>query len=201
MENKIPFGYCHCGCGNKTPIAKRNNKKLNHIKGQPTQFCYGHHKPRVTTAEGFWKRVDIKTESECWPWLKYVNDSGYGVTRTSKNKAVRASHIAYELTYGPIPEGLFVCHHCDNPICCNPAHLFLGTHSDNMHDMDNKGHRVNSPQYGEKHGMSKLTADAVREIRSLANSGMSYAEIGRRFNISDVHAGRIATRVSWNHVL
>jgi len=69
-----------------------------------------------------------------------------------------------------------------------------------MHDMDQKGRRVNTPHFGEKHGMSKLTKQQVIDIRQLAGSGISYAEIGRRFGISDTHAGRIATRQSWAHI-
>jgi len=191
---------CECGCGNYTNLCARQDKSRGLARGQAQRFCLGHHKAAVTTPQGFWKRVDVRAPDECWPWLRYVNDSGYGVTRTSENKAVRASHIAYELTNGTIPKGMFVLHSCDNPACCNPAHLSLGTHTDNMRDMDRKGRRVNSPHYGESHGMSKLTEAQVIEIRRLATSGISYEEIGRRFKISDVHAGRIAMRRCWAHV-
>ena len=156
MPSEIPVGYCQCGCGKRTPLARSTSTKHGRRQGQPQRFCRGHRKASVTTDAGFWKRVDVKGGNECWPWLSYINDAGYGVTRTTRNKAVRASHIAYELTYGPLPDGMFVCHSCDNPVCCNPAHLFAGTHTDNMRDMDKKNRRVNTPHYGESHGMSKL---------------------------------------------
>ena len=195
-----PVKYCACGCGQVTPIAQSTSKKHGRIKGQHTKYCLGHRKPKVTTPQGFWSRVDKHDPGECWTWLRYINDSGYGVTTTKNNRHIRASHIAYELTYGPLPEGFIVCHKCDNPACVNPAHLFAGTHTDNVCDMDNKGRRVNAPQHGESHGMSKLTADKVVEIRRLAASGISNAELGRRFDISDTHVWRIVTRQSWSHL-
>lgn len=74
----------------------------------------------------------------CWIWTGLLQKSGYGVIKR-KQKAVRAHRAAYELYVGPIPTGLHVLHRCDNPPCVNPQHLFLGTHVDNMRDMEKKG--------------------------------------------------------------
>jgi hypothetical protein len=84
----------------------------------------------------FWKRVDVKSKDECWEWQGPKNGWGYGL-----HLSFIASRIAWVLVYGDIPYGMFVCHKCDNPLCCNPNHLFLGTHDDNMKDATIKGRR------------------------------------------------------------
>lgn len=82
----------------------------------------------------FWRNVDRRSGSECWPWTGSIGSGGYGAF-SIRGKQLTASRRAYELTFGAIPEGLFVLHSCDNRPCCNPAHLRVGTHTDNMRDM------------------------------------------------------------------
>jgi len=95
-------------------------------------------------AERFWEKVDIRDPDECWPWTKSCNPWGYGKFARVHGDIVPAHRMAWELTHGPIPDGLFVLHHCDNPPCCNPYKcLFLGTHQDNMRDMASKGRATN----------------------------------------------------------
>jgi len=91
--------------------------------------------------ERFWEKVDVRGPDECWPWTRKHNPKGYGQFR--KDKMVQAHRMAWELTNGPIPDGLDVLHTCDNPPCCNPHHLFLGTNDDNMRDMNSKGRHGN----------------------------------------------------------
>lgn len=95
-------------------------------------------KPRFTPARG----------PKCQPWEGRLDRDGYGIT-SIKGKPIRAHRLAWIETHGPIPDGLFVCHHCDNRACCNPTHLFLGTHSDNMKDAYKKG-RITIPRTGPK---------------------------------------------------
>lgn len=92
--------------------------------------------PLVPLDVRFWAKV-AKGDG-CWEWTASRNSLGYGNIRVERKRFV-AHRVAWALTYGPIPDGLFVCHHCDNPPCCRPDHLFLGTHADNMADMVAKG--------------------------------------------------------------
>jgi hypothetical protein len=101
------------------------------------------------------------------------------------------------LTRGEIPAGLQVCHHCDNTLCVNPNHLFLGTQQENMEDMARKGRRRSLGLQGEAHGMAKLSVEDVRAIRDSAESGMS---LSRRYNVTDVLIGKIRRRELWRHI-
>lgn len=91
--------------------------------------------------EDFWERVN---KDGCWRWTGATNGKGYGQV-TVDGVHYLAHRIAYSLAKGSVPDGLLVCHHCDNPICVRPSHLFVGTHRDNAHDMIKKGRRGFSP--------------------------------------------------------
>ena len=90
-------------------------------------------------SDRLWSRVDTGGEDvECWEWTGARSPAGYGRIK-GDNGTLQAHRVAYELTHGPIPDGLFVMHSCDNPPCCNPAHLSVGTNADNVHDSMRKG--------------------------------------------------------------
>lgn len=88
----------------------------------------------------FWNWVDRSDPGGCWPWTRSTNGDGYGLLRVG-DRITRTHQHAWRLTHGPIPAGMEVCHRCDNPPCCRPDHLFLGTHEENMADMRLKGRR------------------------------------------------------------
>jgi len=95
--------------------------------------------------ERFWEKVDIGEENECWEWMASKNRAGYGKFRLN-DRTWRAHRVAWMLTHGPIPEGLCVCHSCDHPRCCNPAHLWLGSVAENNADKNRKGRTALSEQ-------------------------------------------------------
>jgi hypothetical protein len=144
--------------------------------------------------ERLWAKVD--KSGECWLWTG-ATAMGYGHLQRN-GKAVKVHRLSYELEYGEIPEGMDVCHTCDNPLCVRPTHLWLGTHKENMHDRDRKG-RNHAPK-GERSPKSKLMSQQVLEIRRLANQGYSQPFLGRRFNVSSVSIYKIVNRLSWKHI-
>lgn len=145
--------------------------------------------------EAFWARVD-KT-GPCWLWTGSEQPkTGYGQITTHRGRSWRAHRLAWAFTHGRIPNDLSVLHHCDVRLCCNPAHLFLGTGVDNVRDMDTKGRRVTTP--GEAHGMAVLTANDVRLIRFLAvHTYLSQRAIARHFNVTQAHISNVVTRRRW----
>lgn len=173
----------------------------------------------------FWSRVDRRGPDECWEWTASRYPTGYGYITIGGKKSY-AHRVAYELTHGPIPGGLHICHRCDNPPCCNPAHLFAGTAKDNMQDRDRKGRsgRHTHPEAyaligqktaiklrgrkrgyhenarGEDHGSAKLTEDKVRELRYLARQGWTGRQLSRHFGIAASTANDIIRRRTWRHV-
>jgi len=138
--------------------------------------------------ERFWSKVD--KSQNCWVWTaqKHHRDN-YGHFKV-KGKPVRAHRMSYELTYGPIPDKLGVCHTCDNPPCVRPDHLFLGTQVDNLQDASKKGRLKGL-------GTRKLTEDQV--IAILKDTRIQ-REIAKEYNISQHHISMIKLKRCWKHV-
>ncbi len=146
----------------------------------------------------FWAKVD--KSGECWVWKGFIENHGYGRTSYQGNRHWLVHRLAWTLVNGPIPYGLDVCHKCDNKICVNPAHLFLGTHQDNIRDRDNKG-RGKVPGFaGEQHGMAKLTEGDVLTIRGLLSEGCKGRYISQFFGIAESTISQIKNRQRWKHI-
>lgn len=157
----------------------------------------GECKYKQDTAERFWSKV--KKTLGCWEWVGAKDTHGYGAFSMDVGgvrKVLKAHRLSWEFINGTITNKLGVCHHCDNPGCVNPDHLFLGTQKDNGQDMAQK---LRS-SFGSKNGMSRFTDKEVLEIRKLRAAGKTYIEIGRKFNISRGYAYRLATGNIWKHL-
>lgn len=140
----------------------------------------------------FWDKVAVGTPFECWPWRGSMDRDGYGRAKIA-GKPLAASRAAYILATGKSIDGLMVCHHCDNPSCCNPSHLYAGSKSDNERDKFKRGktHR------GEKNPAGKLSEDQVQNIRRLFDQGMTNVAIGKMMGVHHSTISKIRTGKSW----
>jgi len=146
--------------------------------------------------KNFWKKVD--KSGNCWEWIAGFGHCGYGQFRVG-DKPQLSHRVSWKLENGPIPEGLFVLHKCDNPPCVNPKHLFLGTQKDNLADMTSKGRRGSSP--GEKSWNSKLTADQVYQILKLHKTNhTSYKITADIYGVAYTTITNIVHRRAWKHL-
>lgn len=191
-----------------------------------TQF-----QPRPLT-ERFWERIDRSNNDGCWSWRGGKDASGYGtlvggVLEGQSGKYLKAHRVSWELHYGPIPDGLFVLHRCDNPPCCNPKHLFLGTAGDNIRDAVAKGRTAKGERNGtrlhperlargDRNGthlhpdrvlrgeglpQSKLTDDQVVAIRQrFAQGGITKTDLAAMYGVDRGTILHIVTRKTWAHI-
>ena len=150
------------------------------------------------TIERFNKYVGKPKPNGCVPFLTHRSPKGYAkfsIRGPKRWHSKNASRIAYEIANGPIPDGLLVCHTCDNRTCVNIKHLFLGTNAENSADRDQKGRL--DPRDGENSATRKLTWKSVNRIRRLAERGMAHKEIANIFSISVKYVSDIACKKRW----
>ncbi|MET8278228.1 HNH endonuclease signature motif containing protein [Micromonospora sp. NPDC005174] len=145
----------------------------------------------------FWSKVH-PVPSGCWEWTAHCNNRGYGQFTVSKGVFYGAHAVSYAITHGPIPAGMSVCHHCDNPPCVRPDHLFLGTQSDNAYDMFAKGRAERAR--GVDHYYARLTEDDVRAIRRPDKYRGLLKDLAAEYGVSDTHIRRIRARQIWRHL-
>jgi hypothetical protein len=146
----------------------------------------------------FWSRI-VKTD-ECWPWVGGVNPAGYGLLwlcgENRRTYLILAHRLSYFLATGVDPDDKHVCHRCDNPPCCNPAHLFLGTDADNVADAKRKGRMKNPPL----RSYTRLTDDIVRQARIRRAAGETYKAIANDFGVTRTCISSAVRGETWGHV-
>lgn len=169
---------CKCGCGQDVK-----------------RFYRPGHNPKSRRCEDLKSRllkgITVNASTECWEWNKGVNRQGYGRIQLINRKGARAHRAAYEVFKGQIPQGMCVCHKCDNRKCINPDHLFLGTYKDNYRDSKEKGRNAK----GEKISQAKLTEEQARFVK-YDSQEMSSKELSKQFGVctSTIRKIRCANR-------
>ncbi len=158
---------------------------------------------RMILHERLMQHTELNEISGCWEW-NGSKRKGYGRimvgSRTDgSRKVVMAHRLSYELTFGEIPDGMEVCHKCDNPCCVNPNHLFVGTRQDNIDDREHKGRNVTF--IGEEQPMSKLTKKAVKDARwERAYKGTSFQTLADKYGVSKKTMINAVKGVTWKCV-
>jgi hypothetical protein len=151
-----------------------------------------------TVAERFWSHVEIR--NGCWEWTASRDPHGYGKATDAKRRGAMAHRLAWKIMYGPIPPGLLILHRCDNPPCVRPAHLSLGTHSDNMKDMAAKGRHRGAPpkRYGPPkptrfypRDVSRLSIESKLRIIAAHHEGLVQTAIAARMGITQPAVSRV----------
>jgi hypothetical protein len=163
--------------------------------------------PLVELRRRLLSKADVSADPDgCWEWIGATRRSGrilYGCLMI-RGRKILAHRLSYAAFVGPIPDGLLVCHSCDNGLCINPAHLWTGTPTENIADRHAKGRDAHSfgltGAHGAANGLAKLTDDQVREIRRLRTNGMYLRDIAPQFGIDLCTISRICRRATWKHV-
>ncbi len=192
-----------------------------HYEGFGKQFCSRQCHVKFETpyriqafSDHFWSR--IRQRGECWEWMGARGAGGYGTIGFKFHRMrIMATHrLAYALVHGGIPVGMFVCHHCDNPPCVRPSHLFLGTKADNTRDMWQKNRRQSDGHFltewalghpelilrGERCPWSKLTRRQVDEIRQCYQHGrFSQRRLAKKYGVSHATINHIVNEITWKN--
>lgn len=144
----------------------------------------------------FWSEVDKRGPNDCWEWTGYRNRQGYGQFYSCTHTPYLTNRVAYVVTNGDT--GLLVLHTCNNPPCCNPAHLYVGTDKDNRHKCVTEDRAFDTR--GENSGRAKLTESEVCEIRALYAGGWVQRKIAEKYGISQSQVSHICTGANWKHL-
>lgn len=154
-------------------------------------------------SERFWSKVRKLGPDECWEWVGARHPEGYGYLYAgplyeNRVRWVKSHRLSWEIHNGQIPDGLSVLHHCDNPPCVNPSHLYVGTQAQNVHDRTVRNRGRN--QDGSVNSNAKLTEADVVAIIAMLKTGRSQAAVAEMFGVKQPQISRIARRESWRHL-
>lgn len=167
-------------------------------KTTPRRKCGEPDARRISLCK-LWNKIDTSVgPNKCWEWSGTRYRGGYGGITLAGGKNTGSHRASWELHFGPIPDGMYVCHHCDNPPCCNPLHLFVAHQKDNMKDMRSKGRHT--PLRGSLSPLSLLKEADVLKIACMLSNGDTHRTIGAAFGVSQNVISKIAIGASWRHV-
>jgi len=147
---------------------------------------------RISPQIRFWQYV-VKSD-ECWKWTGAKHEFGYGLLNNGgkRGRVIRAHRLSYEIHKGPVPDGSIVCHSCDNPECCNPEHLWLGSLKDNAQDCSKKGRTRGGTVAGPQHHRAKLTDADILAIRAAYIKGKTTLKsVGAIYGVTYATVSRI----------
>lgn len=184
----IPAGYCHCGCGQRTRIATKNDASKGWVKGQPLRYLREHSgrsakmSPRTFPSRRSQPVMqDMGFSSPCWVWPGRTNSDGYGaVWKDGRHRKVH--RVFYEEAHGPIPEGMPIHHLCGVRACCNPDHL----------------KPVSVAENARLRGTTRLTTEKVLQARQMRGEGALIREIAAMLGVSNGHAQRVVAGERWS---
>lgn len=164
------------------------------LKAHPEGVVYNQYNT-PGLAVRFWEKVVRRGPDDCWEWAASRHTKGYGQILDGTLR--KAHRVSWELANGPVPDGMFVCHTCDNPPCVNPAHLWLGTNAENIRDAFAKG-RID--RRGQANGRRKLTVTQVQSIRERRATGERVMDLAREYGVNISTVVRITAGRSWTNL-
>lgn len=181
------LGLLHWAAGYSHGVSWASTVKRGRSTGTPTK-----------SAIFSWSKVEIRASDECWPWTGSVNKYGYGDCFWNGKRA-NASRAALESCLFFMFDLMQACHTCDNPICCNPSHLYEGTNKQNSKDRVDRGRLRGEFKAGSLHPRfsAKLSEDDVRNIRKRNSMGASQSSLAREYGVSSMQVSKICRRISW----
>lgn len=169
LDSTGPYGYCHCGCGQKTKLAKTTRTKWNTVKGKPMKYIHGHNAYYQTP---LYVEEDRGYDSPCWIWQRSFNTYGHGQI-TIQGKCFLAHRVFYEKRYGPVSTELDLHHMCEQPDCMNPDHL----------------QPLTPAAHARTRKSTKLSIEDCKEMYRIYHSeDTSYRLVGLRFGVSTMGA-------------
>ena len=145
----------------------------------------------------FWQKVDVRGPNECWLWTASMKTTGYGRFKLASYEQVTASRVALISSAMSEPEGMCVLHRCDNPPCCNPAHLFFGTNADNVRDKVEKGRARTGDQTGTNNGNARIDEHQLELIVARLKAGWSNTRIAADLPITHSMVSTIRRGKMW----
>ena len=189
---------CRCECGVEKSVSQNKLRQGKTISCGCAKSALTRQRHAAFRGPNFWARVDKRGDDECWEWIGGSVHPQHGYAYVGyEGRRYRSHRLAYELTMGQVPSHLSVLHRCDNKLCCNPKHLYVGTHEDNMRDMTERSRRINiNTGVANRGSTGKLSRHEFDEIKvRYAAGGVTQRTLAEEYGISTDYASKITRGV------